>query len=199
MFDEHVTSHVNRKWGKDSTEAAALSALLSDVYDTSRSYRILTSLRNAMVHSSRSLVVIGVNAKLVNPSAPGKDSIASVSIHLDRERFAATDTNAKVRAEVLGLAVAPDLIAESEEAIQAVEAKEHEITRFLYPELEPAVKTLWPYFIECHRLGRSGPHFHTHEAGKPFGSLSMIPMSKELFAVVVAEATALGLDHDALD
>lgn len=194
MYEEHVFSHVHRRWGKNSHQHDDVSALFHNLYDQSLEYRIFYYLRNALVHSSRRLFIIHMSANLVGPPEDESTQVA-LELRLSKDAFAMTDVKAAVRTEVSELAADPDLVEMSQIAAAHVKSLNEQLTPWLHPGRNEAVRTIWSFMLETLQDGQGGPHFHKHRIGSPMAGLSQLAMTDAVFNYVLTVGASLGLRH----
>ncbi|SFH43550.1 hypothetical protein E3O11_12715 [Cryobacterium levicorallinum] len=180
MHEEFVLTTIQKR--KDPTAEASAKAIFNRTYDGSQAYRIIYSLRNALVHGSKGLTTLGSKSTM---AADGTTS-AAVSINLSRDRFAASDAKTAVRGEVRAMAEDPELMQLANVALDDLAAMRRDLEPLLYPEAPAASQLIYSYVHEVHASGFGAPHFHAHDPGDPFGHMSTIGMTRSIFDYVLA-------------
>lgn len=180
MHEEFVTAIIRKR--NDPAALASAKTAFKATYDRSQAYRIIYSLRNALVHGSKGLTTLSARATL----NADETTSAIVSINLSREGFGKSDAKAPVRAEVRGMTDNPELIALSHVALDELAAMRVELESLLYPDAPAASALLLSYVKEVNAAGVSGPHFHAHDPGEPFSNMTNIGMNESIFNHVVS-------------
>lgn len=183
MHEEFVLASIGKR--KDQESKTAAKAIFSATYDRSLAYRIIYSLRNALVHGSRSLTSLRATGSLAEDGTVS----TTVAISLSRKGFGRSDTKASVRAEVAAMDEDPNLVELSNQALDDVARMRDLLEPLLYPEAPAAIALIFSYVREVAAAGFSGPHFHSHDPGSPFTSLTHIAMNEAVFNHVVRIAT----------
>lgn len=182
MYYEYILAEVNRRG--DETLKQTIKAAFSDLYDRSRGYRIVFCLRNAFQHGVRDLV--GVWAHVAFADGSDTELVSASKAPLDKEKFAASKANAKVRGEVRALAddEVVDLFALCEEAHAGVRELHSRIVPLLHPDAPTAARLLADYMREA---GYERPHFHAALRGVPHAVVSMHKLDVTGFNYVVEQ------------
>jgi hypothetical protein len=110
MYEEHVHSGINRRWGKESIQSKEARRLFSLTFDDSLEYRVMYALRNALAHSSTEVLNLKYSGRLSDPNDGSSDPVTSIKIGLSRTAFANADVRAETKREVARLAEDPDLL-----------------------------------------------------------------------------------------
>ena len=172
----------------DSAALVRAKAIFSAAYDRSQAYRVIYSLRNALVHGSKGLTTLSAKSNL----NADETISASVAIRLSRKSFSASDAKASVRAEIRDLPEDPDLVALANAALDELALMRAELEPLLYPEAPAASELIFAYANELRAAGLGGPHFHAHDSGNPFGNMTSHGMNESVFNHAVTYGTRAG-------
>jgi len=143
MYEEHVHSGINRRWGKDSIQSRDARRLFSVTFDNSLEYRVMYALRNALAHSSTQILNLRYSGRLSDPNDGASDPVTSIKIGLSRPAFAQADVRAETKREVVNLDEDPDLLEYSRKAVVQVEALNTSLQRYIHPDVDRAMRTIW--------------------------------------------------------
>ncbi|MCU6479022.1 hypothetical protein [Arthrobacter sp. A2-55] len=149
MFEEHIYSEIDRKYGVDSTQRTEARQIFNKTYDESGAYRILYYLRNAITHGSRSLLTFIFNATTGPNGSPNYD----VRVNLLRDKFAASNAKAAIRQEIQELPEDPNTLAMCFEVLPVMTALNQQLMPLLEPALMDRIITLAHLINETSRAG----------------------------------------------
>lgn len=183
MHEEFVMSTIGKR--SDDEARTGAKVIFRGTYDRSQAYRIIYSLRNALVHGSKGLTSLSAKGTL---NQDGTIS-TTISINLSRKRFGASDVKAPVRAELRAMQEDPDLFLLANLALDDLAAMREQLEPLLYPDAPAAARLIFAYVQEVFAAGFGSPHFHAHDTGDIFGNLSHIPMNEAVFNHAVRSAT----------
>jgi hypothetical protein len=184
MYEEHVMAELSRKYGKHSEETEEAKRIFSATFDQHLSYRVLYSLRNAVVHGSRSLFGFQMS---VGPDVNEEDGNLRVDISIDlvRASFKKTSVNARVRHEVAALAVNPNTLKLCYDVFPAMMNLNTELVPLLEPKLPQALATLAGVINEAAEAGGYAQMSSFNPADFP-ASWKMSPLPGDVYDFVAA-------------
>ncbi|MEC5149531.1 hypothetical protein [Cryobacterium sp. GrIS_2_6] len=184
MHEEHVLAAIRRRYGKESHEEQEAKRIFNEVFDGSLAYRVIYSLRNAVVHGSRGLVTsFGKSALVADGGGERIDTV--IELRLRRDGVAKSTFKAAVRNEVVALTEDPDLVVFCQLALAAIKVVQQRLDSLVNPDLPAAVRLLRNYIDEVMTL-RDIPRFHEHEFGQPHIGLVILGMTEGIAQYVLA-------------
>jgi hypothetical protein len=163
MYEEHVHSGINRRWGKESIQSKEARRLFSLTFDDSLEYRVMYALRNALAHSSTEVLNLKYSGRLSDPNDCSSDPVTSIKIGLSRTAFANADVRAETKREVARLAEDPDLLEYSRAAVAQVELLNTSLQRYIHPDVEGALRSIWATVKPDFESASVPPMFFVHE------------------------------------
>lgn len=137
-YYDRVLAEVKRKQ-RGTEDIASVPALFSELFDRSLAYRVISSLRNALIHGSRHLIGLKIEAALPAGSRDPLEALVSISIPLNKERFARGSAKALVRNEVRSIDLELNIVELCRRTHAELRLLNTKITPMLHPNLDEHV------------------------------------------------------------
>lgn len=140
-YYDRVLAEVKRKQkGTESTSSAP--QLFNELFDDSLAYRVVCSLRNALIHGSRNLLGLRMEATLPEGSRNPAEALVSISIPLNKEGFARGSAKALVRNEIRSLDTELDVLELCRQTHAELSVLDGKIIPIMHPNLEEHIRHL---------------------------------------------------------